>query len=332
MTKAISAQGLVKSFGDVKALNGIDLEVEQGSVVGLLGPNGSGKTTIVRILTTLLRADSGTASVGGFDVQSQPDDVRSVIGLTGQYAAVDQYLTGRENLELFGRLFHLSKRDAATRADELLERFSLSDAADRGIKGYSGGMRRRLDLAASLIGRPSVLFLDEPTTGLDPRSRQGMWDVIQSLVAEGTTVLLTTQYLEEADQLASSIVVLDHGNVIAKGTSDELKNQVGGDRIELVVSNAADSLRAATVLAPFSSGQATVDEDAKRILVPVAGGSNAIVDAIRALDEASIAITDIALRRPTLDDVFLSLTGRITEEDQAPKAPKSGRRSRRGGN
>ncbi len=332
MSKAISAQGLVKSFGDVKALNGIDLEVEQGSVVGLLGPNGSGKTTIVRILTTLLRADSGTASVGGFDVQSQPDDVRSVIGLTGQYAAVDQYLTGRENLELFGRLFHLSKRDAATRADELLERFSLSDAADRGIKGYSGGMRRRLDLAASLIGRPSVLFLDEPTTGLDPRSRQGMWDVIQSLVAEGTTVLLTTQYLEEADQLASSIVVLDHGNVIAKGTSDELKNQVGGDRIELVVSNAADSLRAATVLAPFSSGQATVDEDAKRILVPVAGGSNAIVDAIRALDEASIAITDIALRRPTLDDVFLSLTGRITEEDQAPKAPKSGRRSRRGGN
>jgi len=332
MSKAISAQGLVKSFGDVKALNGIDLEVEQGSVVGLLGPNGSGKTTIVRILTTLLRADSGIASVGGFDVQSQPDDVRSVIGLTGQYAAVDQYLTGRENLELFGRLFHLSKRDAATRADELLERFSLSDAADRGIKGYSGGMRRRLDLAASLIGRPSVLFLDEPTTGLDPRSRQGMWDVIQSLVAEGTTVLLTTQYLEEADQLASSIVVLDHGNVIAKGTSDELKNQVGGDRIELVVSNAADSLRAATVLAPFSSGQATVDEDAKRILVPVAGGSNAIVDAIRALDEASIAITDIALRRPTLDDVFLSLTGRITEEDQAPKAPKSGRRSRRGGN
>jgi ABC-2 type transport system ATP-binding protein len=332
MSKAISAQGLVKSFGDVKALNGIDLEVEQGSVVGLLGPNGSGKTTIVRILTTLLRADSGTASIGGFDVQSQPDDVRSVIGLTGQYAAVDQYLTGRENLELFGRLFHLSKRDAATRADELLERFSLSDAADRGIKGYSGGMRRRLDLAASLIGRPSVLFLDEPTTGLDPRSRQGMWDVIQSLVAEGTTVLLTTQYLEEADQLASSIVVLDHGNVIAKGTSDELKNQVGGDRIELVVSNAADSLRAATVLAPFSSGQATVDEDAKRILVPVAGGSNAIVDAIRALDEASIAITDIALRRPTLDDVFLSLTGRITEEDQAPKAPKSGRRSRRGGN
>ncbi len=332
MTKAISAQGLVKSFGDVQALNGIDLEVEQGSVVGLLGPNGSGKTTIVRILTTLLNADSGTASVSGFDVQSQPDDVRSVIGLTGQYAAVDQYLTGRENLELFGRLFHLSKRDAATRADELLDRFALSDAADRGIKGYSGGMRRRLDLAASLIGRPSVLFLDEPTTGLDPRSRQGMWDVIQSLVAEGTTVLLTTQYLEEADQLASSIVVLDHGNVIAKGTSDELKNQVGGDRIELVVSNAADSLRAATVLAPFGSAQATVDEDAKRVLVPVAGGSNAIVDAIRALDEASIAITDIALRRPTLDDVFLSLTGRITEEDQAPKAPKSGRRSRRGGN
>lgn len=288
MTLAISARGLTKHFGDVKALNGIDIDVEQGTVVGLLGPNGSGKTTTVRILSTLLQADAGSATVGGFEVGSQPDEVRNVIGLTGQYAAVDEYLTGRENLELFGRLFHLSKADAKTRAAELLERFDLTDAADRSIKGYSGGMRRRLDLAASLIGRPQVLFLDEPTTGLDPCSRQGMWEVIEGLVADGTTVLLTTQYLEEADQLASRIVVLDHGNVIAQGTADELKNQVGGDRIELVVTNSADSQRAAEVLAQFGSAPAQVDAEAGKILLPVAGGSNAIIDAIRALDELSL--------------------------------------------
>jgi len=329
MTLAIKASGLAKAYGDVVALNGIDIEVEQGTVLGLLGPNGSGKTTTVRILATLLQADSGSASVGGFDVISQPDEVRSVIGLTGQYAAVDEYLTGRENLELFGRLFHLSKLDAAKRATELLDRFDLSDAADRGIKGYSGGMRRRLDLAASLIGRPNVLFLDEPTTGLDPRSRQGMWSVIEDLVSDGTTVLLTTQYLEEADQLANRIVVLDHGNVIAKGTSNELKSQVGGDRIEIVVESSADVATAANLIQEFGSAPAKIEEVVKTVLLPVAGGSTAIVNIVRKLDENKIAIADIALRRPTLDDVFLSLTGHATEGNEESSAPAKGRRGRK---
>jgi len=330
MTLAIKASGLTKAYGEVIALNGIDIEVEQGTVLGLLGPNGSGKTTTVRILATLLQADSGSASVGGFDVVTQPDEVRSVIGLTGQYAAVDEYLTGRENLELFGRLFHLSKFDAAKRAAELLDRFDLSDAADRGIKGYSGGMRRRLDLAASLIGRPNVLFLDEPTTGLDPRSRQGMWSVIEDLIAEGTTVLLTTQYLEEADQLANRIVVLDHGNVIAKGTSNELKSQVGGDRIEIIVESAADVSKAAIAIAEFGSAPAITEDLTKTILLPVAGGSTAIVNIVRKLDENKISIADIALRRPTLDDVFLSLTGHVTEKTEEVAGPAKGRRGRRG--
>jgi ABC-2 type transport system ATP-binding protein len=330
MTLAIKASGLAKAYGEVIALNGIDIEVEQGTVLGLLGPNGSGKTTTVRILATLLQADRGSASVGGFDVVTQSDEVRSVIGLTGQYAAVDEYLTGRENLELFGRLFHLSKFDAAKRATELLDRFDLSDAADRGIKGYSGGMRRRLDLAASLIGRPNVLFLDEPTTGLDPRSRQGMWSVIENLVSEGTTVLLTTQYLEEADQLANRIVVLDHGTVIAKGTSNELKSQVGGDRIEIVVESATDVARAADLIQEFGSAAASTEEVTKTILLPVAGGSTAIVNIVRKLDENKIAIADIALRRPTLDDVFLSLTGHATEDNEEISAPAKGRRGRKG--
>jgi len=329
MTLAIKASGLAKAYGDVVALNGIDIEVEQGTVLGLLGPNGSGKTTTVRILATLLQADSGTASVGGFDVATQPDEVRSVIGLTGQYAAVDEYLTGRENLELFGRLFHLSKFDAAKRAAELLDRFDLSDAADRGIKGYSGGMRRRLDLAASLIGRPNVLFLDEPTTGLDPRSRQGMWEVIEDLISEGTTVLLTTQYLEEADQLANRIVVLDHGNVIAKGTSNELKSQVGGDRIEIVVESAGDVSNAAGLIQEFGSAPAITEDLTKTILLPVAGGSTAIVNIVRKLDENKISIADIALRRPTLDDVFLSLTGHATENTEEVSKPAKGRRGRK---
>jgi ABC-2 type transport system ATP-binding protein len=329
MTLAIKASGLAKAYGDVVALNGIDIEVEQGTVLGLLGPNGSGKTTTVRILATLLQADSGTASVGGFDVATQPDEVRSVIGLTGQYAAVDEYLTGRENLELFGRLFHLSKFDAAKRAAELLDRFDLSDAADRGIKGYSGGMRRRLDLAASLIGRPNVLFLDEPTTGLDPRSRQGMWEVIEDLIAEGTTVLLTTQYLEEADQLANRIVVLDHGNVIAKGTSNELKSQVGGDRIEIVVESVGDVANAAGLIQEFGSAPAITEDLTKTILLPVAGGSTAIVNIVRKLDENKISIADIALRRPTLDDVFLSLTGHATENTEEVSKPAKGRRGRK---
>ena len=329
MTLAIKASGLAKAYGDVVALNGIDIEVEQGTVLGLLGPNGSGKTTTVRILATLLQADSGSASVGGFDVATQPDEVRSVIGLTGQYAAVDEYLTGRENLELFGRLFHLSKFDAAKRAAELLDRFDLSDAADRGIKGYSGGMRRRLDLAASLIGRPNVLFLDEPTTGLDPRSRQGMWEVIEDLISEGTTVLLTTQYLEEADQLANRIVVLDHGNVIAKGTSNELKSQVGGDRIEIVVESVGDVSNAAALIQEFGSAPAITEDLTKTILLPVAGGSTAIVNIVRKLDENKIAIADIALRRPTLDDVFLSLTGHATENTEEVSKPAKGRRGRK---
>ena len=329
MTLAIKASGLAKAYGDVVALNGIDIEVEQGTVLGLLGPNGSGKTTTVRILATLLQADSGSASVGGFDVATQPDEVRSVIGLTGQYAAVDEYLTGRENLELFGRLFHLSKFDAAKRAAELLDRFDLSDAADRGIKGYSGGMRRRLDLAASLIGRPNVLFLDEPTTGLDPRSRQGMWEVIEDLISEGTTVLLTTQYLEEADQLANRIVVLDHGNVIAKGTSNELKSQVGGDRIEIVVESAGDVSNAAGLIQEFGSAPAITEDLTKTILLPVAGGSTAIVNIVRRLDENKISIADIALRRPTLDDVFLSLTGHATENTEEVSKPAKGRRGRK---
>ncbi|MEY2773585.1 MAG: hypothetical protein RJB51_1006 [Actinomycetota bacterium] len=329
MTLAIKATGLAKAYGDVVALNGIDIEVEQGTVLGLLGPNGSGKTTTVRILATLLQADSGTASVGGFDVATQPDEVRSVIGLTGQYAAVDEYLTGRENLELFGRLFHLSKFDAAKRAAELLDRFDLSDAADRGIKGYSGGMRRRLDLAASLIGRPNVLFLDEPTTGLDPRSRQGMWEVIEDLISEGTTVLLTTQYLEEADQLANRIVVLDHGNVIAKGTSNELKSQVGGDRIEIVVESVGDVANTAGLIQEFGSAPAITEDLTKTILLPVAGGSTAIVNIVRKLDENKISIADIALRRPTLDDVFLSLTGHATENTEEVSKPAKGRRGRK---
>jgi len=329
MTLAIKASGLAKAYGDVVALNGIDIEVEQGTVLGLLGPNGSGKTTTVRILATLLQADSGSASVGGFDVATQPDEVRSVIGLTGQYAAVDEYLTGRENLELFGRLFHLSKFDAAKRAAELLDRFDLSDAADRGIKGYSGGMRRRLDLAASLIGRPNVLFLDEPTTGLDPRSRQGMWEVIEDLISEGTTVLLTTQYLEEADQLANRIVVLDHGNVIAKGTSNELKSQVGGDRIEIVVESVGDVSNAAALIQEFGSAPAITEGLTKTILLPVAGGSTAIVNIVRKLDENKISIADIALRRPTLDDVFLSLTGHATENTEEVPKPAKGRRGRK---
>jgi ABC-2 type transport system ATP-binding protein len=326
MSSAIEVSGLAKNFGEVKALNGISFEVEKGTVVGLLGPNGSGKTTTVRILSTLLKPDAGSAKVSGFDVVKQDDEVRRLIGLTGQYAAVDEYLTGRENLELFGRLFHLSKKDAAKRASELLERFDLADAGDRGIKGYSGGMRRRLDLAASLIGHPSVLFLDEPTTGLDPRSRLGMWDVIKDLVADGTTVLLTTQYLEEADQLASRIIVLDHGNVIAQGTADELKTSVGGDRIEVVVDRDEQVAQATQILTTISSGEPVVDSVARKILIPVSGGSKSIVEAVRRLDEANILVDDISLRRPTLDDVFLTLTGHIAEEVKEEVVAGKGRR------
>ena len=318
---AVHAEGLVKHFGDVKALDGIDLTVERGQVVGLLGPNGAGKTTTVRILSTLLKPTSGVAYVAGHDVVKEPDDVRHAIGLTGQYAAVDEYLTGRENLRMFGELYHLSPSYVKERSAELLEWFDLSDAADRPARTYSGGMRRRLDLAASLIAKPSILFLDEPTTGLDPRSRLGMWGVIQALVDEGTTVLLTTQYLEEADQLAHDIVVIDHGRVIAHGTSDVLKDQIGGDRIEIAVTDAGRIGRAAELLRPIGTGEAVVDET--RILMPVSGGSTVLVDAVRVLDSEGIEVSDIVLRRPTLDDVFLSLTGHVAEEEVA--APTKGR-------
>jgi ABC-2 type transport system ATP-binding protein len=313
----ITAQGLVKKYGDVVALDGLDLKVPEGTVYGLLGPNGAGKTTTVRILTTLLQPDAGTATVDGLDVVKKPNAVRRIIGLTGQYAAVDEYLTGRENLRMFGDLYHLPSAYVKARSDELLERFDLADAADRSLRTYSGGMRRRLDLAASLIAKPRVLFLDEPTTGLDPRSRIGLWEVITDLVADGTTVLLTTQYLEEADQLAEEIVVIDRGRVIAQGTSDVLKDQVGGDRLEVVVENPAQIDEAAQALRSVATGEVTVNHTDHRVVAPVAGGSLTLVDAVRALDAAHVAIADVALRRPTLDDVFLSLTGHTAEEEKA---------------
>lgn len=316
MSDIITARGLVKRYGEVTALDGLDLSVPEGSVYGLLGPNGAGKTTTVRILTTLLKPDAGSATVDGFDVVKKPNDVRRVIGLTGQYAAVDEYLTGRENLRMFGDLYHLPTAYVKDRSQELLERFDLAQAADRSLRTYSGGMRRRLDLAASLIAKPRVLFLDEPTTGLDPRARIGLWEVIRDLVADGTTVLLTTQYLEEADQLAEQIVVIDHGRVIAKGTSDVLKDQVGGDRLEVVVTDQHLLSAAADALVPLANGEVTIDADERKVTAPVTGGSLVLVDAVRSLDAAHVGIDDVVLRRPTLDDVFLSLTGHAAEEDQ----------------
>ena len=313
----ITAEGLVKIYrsraGEVRALDGLDLTVAVGSVLGLLGPNGAGKTTTVRILATLLRPDAGRATVAGFDVVRQAQQLRSVIGLSGQYAAVDENLTGRENLVMFGRLYQLPKGEARRRAGELLDQFALTDAADRPVKTYSGGMRRRLDLASALTGRPRVLFLDEPTTGLDPRSRLALWDVIRERAREGTTILLTTQYLEEADELADGIAVVDAGRIIARGTADELKAQIGGERIEVVVHDRADIARAAAVLARDCDGDCTVDEHTRRLTVAAHGGAQRLVQVVRDLDEAAIAIDDVGLRRPTLDDVFLALTGRAAE-------------------
>jgi ABC-2 type transport system ATP-binding protein len=318
---AITAEGLVKIYrtrkNEVRALDGIDLDVAEGTVLGLLGPNGAGKTTTVRILATLLRPDSGRATVAGLDLATQAQQIRTLIGLSGQYAAVDENLTGRENLWLFGQLYQLSGSEARKRADELLEQFELTDAADRVVKTYSGGMRRRLDLGSALIGRPRLLFLDEPTTGLDPRSRLGMWDVIRGLVRQGTTLLLTTQYLEEADELADTIAVVDHGKIIARGTADELKSQVGGERIEVVVHRRDDVTRAMDVLARDCAGDVTLDEHTRRITVPARGGAQTLVQVVRDLDELAVPIDDIGLRRPTLDDVFLSLTGHAAEEPTA---------------
>lgn len=322
MSGAIHAEGLVKTYGAVKALDGVDLDVPEGTVFGLLGPNGAGKTTAVRVLTTLLQPDSGSATVAGVDVLRHPNEVRRNIGLSGQFAAVDEYLTGRENLQMVGQLYQMSARDAKRRASELLERFNLADAADRTAKTYSGGMRRRLDLAAALVVSPPVMFMDEPTTGLDPRNRQALWEVIQDLVAGGTTLLLTTQYLEEADQLAHAICVIDHGRVIARGTSDELKARVGGERVEVVVREREELGTAETALRAFRQGdsEVTVEQHTRRLTVPVTGGAKLLAEIIRDLDARGIGIDDIGLRRPTLDDVFISLTGRAAEAEAGGNA------------
>ncbi|MEU9876435.1 ATP-binding cassette domain-containing protein [Streptomyces phaeochromogenes] len=327
---AVSAVGLEKRYGEKRALDGFDLAVREGTVHGLLGPNGAGKTTAVRILSTLVKLDGGSAQVAGLDVARQPREVRARIGLTGQYAAVDEVLTGRQNLEMFGRLFHLGGRRARLRAGELLEQFDLTDAADKGVGKYSGGMRRRLDLAASMILTPRVLFLDEPTTGLDPRGRGEVWDSVRALVTGGTTVLLTTQYLEEADKLASHITVIDQGRSIADDTPDGLKSTVGGDRIEVVVAERSDIARAVKVVARVSDGEPESDETELRVHAPVTDRVAALTEVARTLQDEGVRVEDIGLRRPSLDDVFLRLTGHRTDvtedEDIKGGTPKDVKR------
>ena len=329
---AILAEGLVKSYGETRALDGLDLRVEEGTVLGLLGPNGAGKTTAVRVLATLLKPDAGRAEVAGLDVLGQAGELRTRIGLTGQYAALDENLTGHENLTMFGRLYHLPKKHAKRRADELLERFDLTDAASRLAKTYSGGMRRRLDLAASLVVSPPVLFLDEPTTGLDPRSRLEMWDVIEELVSGGTTLLLTTQYLDEADRLADRIAVVDGGRAIAEGTADELKARVGGERLEISVAEGGDREAAVRVLGRYGlggEGNVRLEDDRRRMSVTVEGGARILASVVRDLDAAEVEIGDLGLHRPTLDDVFLALTGRAAEPSSKDEPAGPGQRDDR---
>jgi len=315
MTDAIRATGLTKHFGDVVALDGLDLHVSEGTVLGMLGPNGAGKTTAVSILTTLLAPDRGDATIAGADLRTQPERVRERIGLSGQYAAVDEVLTGYENLEMIGRLYRLGRARARARASELLERFDLVDAAHRPVKTYSGGMRRRLDLAGALVAEPPVLFLDEPTTGLDPRSRLELWSVIRELVSRGATLLLTTQYLEEADQLADEILVIDHGRELARGTAHQLKLQVGGERIHVTVDAPEHLAAAEKVLSALAVGEVEVDVEARSLLAPISGGARVLTTALRHLDDHGVEISDVGLRRPTLDDVFLTLTGHVAEPE-----------------